>query len=84
MREPLLVKLIDYLKENKGRLIHGGDLERLTILNYWGEAETAKRRMRETQDPKHDNYCPNIKRQHLAHNCVAYQWTDQPEQLSFL
>jgi hypothetical protein len=82
--DTLLVKLKNYLQENKGRKIHGGDLERLVILNYWGEAETAKRRLREATEIYHRNYCPNIIKHKVAKNCVAYEWVEQPQQLSLL
>lgn len=74
----LVMVLTDYLKEKRGRLIHGGDLERVGQANFY-EAETAKRRLREMTNAKHRNYNPMIEKQ-KPKGCVAYRYRIEDEQ----
>lgn len=72
-KKPSLVYILtQHLKEKRGILVHGGELERVGQANKH-EGETAKRRMREMTDPKDRRYNPMIEKQ-IIKRCVAYRW----------
>jgi hypothetical protein len=77
--KPTLVSiLIAYLKEKRGEVVHGGQLEAVAKANFY-EAEPAKVRLREMTRENCRQFNPMIEKVKLRDGCVAYRWRQERE-----
>lgn len=68
----LVFLLVQYLKEERGELVHGGELDSVSRANFH-KGETASVRLREMTRENCRAYNPMIEKVKLKDGCVAYR-----------